>query len=220
MSQAGELKTKLGQMDSQLSESSRVRLHRSISWCRRAEDERSDHDAQFIFLWIAFNAAYAHEFGFEQAERDLLKTFLGKLLAVDHTRRLHQLVFEKFSGPVRLLIDNKFIFDGFWRALRDHDASDVWERRFDAERKSAFKAVMGQDTLTVLGVIFDRLYVLRNQLVHGGATWNSRVNRQQVSDGASLLRSLLPVILDLMLDHPELDSGGISYPVVQPGIMT
>lgn len=43
----------------------RIRIHRAISWLARAEREVDDHDARYIFLWIAFNAAYAHEFGFE-----------------------------------------------------------------------------------------------------------------------------------------------------------
>jgi len=47
----------------------RVRLHRSLSWLTRADAEADDLDARFIFLWIAFNAAYAHEFGEEQGER-------------------------------------------------------------------------------------------------------------------------------------------------------
>ncbi|WP_425067816.1 hypothetical protein [Reyranella sp.] len=38
--------------------------------------------------------------------------------------------------------------------------------------------------------ILDRLYVLRNQLLHGGATWNSSVNRSQVRDGAAVLSRL------------------------------
>lgn len=36
-----------------------LRVHRAISWVGRAEDCGDDHDARFIFLWIAFNAAYA-----------------------------------------------------------------------------------------------------------------------------------------------------------------
>ena len=36
------------------------------------------------------------------------------------------------------------------------------------------------------GFVFDRLYVLRNQLVHGGSTWNSGINRTQVRDGAAI----------------------------------
>jgi len=34
-----------------------LRVHRSISWVDRAEAELDDHDARFLFLWIAFNAA-------------------------------------------------------------------------------------------------------------------------------------------------------------------
>ena len=52
-------------------------------------------------------------------------------------------------------------------------------------------------------MVFDRLYVLRNQLVHGGATWNSSVNRAQVRDGAAILGFLLPVFVDLMMDNPR-----------------
>ena len=181
---------------------------------RRAEAEVEDLDARFIFLWIAFNAAYAQSFGFEQTERELLRQFLARLLSGDSERRLHRLIFEKFTGPVRVLIDNRFVFEPFWRALREHDSSDGWKQQFAASQKAALRSVMGQDTLVVLGIVFDRLYVLRNQLVHGGATWNSRVNRQQVGDGASLLGDLVPITLDLMLDHPEVDYGGISFPVV------
>lgn len=34
------------------------RVFRSLSWLKRASDERTDHE-KCIFLWIAFNAAYA-----------------------------------------------------------------------------------------------------------------------------------------------------------------
>ena len=46
-------------------------------------------------------------------------------------------------------------------------------------------------------MLFDRLYVLRNQLVHGGATWNSSVNRGQVKAGAEILAFLVPVFVDV-----------------------
>jgi hypothetical protein len=208
------LKARLKALGEKLPEPSRVRVHRSLSWLRRAEAETEDKDARFIFLWISFNAAYAHEFGYEQTERELLRGFLSKLLAVDAGRTLHQLVFKKFTGVVRVLIENKFVFEPFWRALREHDSSRRWEQRFEIEKKAAFRAVMGTATLSVLTVIFDRLYTLRNQLVHGGATWGGKVNRRQVSDGADLMNSLLPVILGLILSHPELDLGEIAYPVV------
>lgn len=212
--QANALKAKLKDREASYDQDTRIRIHRAISWLRRAEAEVEDLDARFIFLWIAFNAAYAQAFGFEQTERELLRQFLARLLSVDSEQRLHRLIFEKFTGPVRVLIDNRFVFEPFWRALREHDSSDAWKQQFIASQKAALRSVMGQDTLVVLGIVFDRLYVLRNQLVHGGATWNSRVNRQQVGDGASILGELVPSILDLMLDHPEIDHGGIAFPVV------
>ena len=64
---------------------------------------------------------------------------------------------------------------------------------------------MNGETATVLGIVFDRLYVLRNQLVHGGATWNSQINRAQIEDGVAILGTLVPLILAVMMERPEQD---------------
>lgn len=210
------LKTRFKRDLERYPESSRVRLHRAISWLLCAERESGDLDAQFVFLWIAFNAAYAKEFGQPEAEteRDRLSGFMAALLALDVQRRLHRLMFEQFTGPIRTLIENKFVFEPFWRALREHDASGHWEKSFAASKKVALACVMKGETATVLSIVFDRLYVLRNQLIHGGATWRSSVNRAQMRDGVHILRAVVPVIVELMLDHPELDLGDILYPVV------
>ena len=70
------------------------------------------------------------------------------------------------------------------------------------------------NTRMVLAVIFDRLYVLRNQLMHGSATWNSSVNRDQVRDSASILGQLVPAIISIMLDSSSEVWGDPRYPVV------
>ena len=72
-----------------------------------------------------------------------------------------------------------------------------------------------RNIVEVLSLVFDRLYVLRNQLAHGGATWNSRVNRDQVRDGAAILAFLMPVFVDVMMDNPGEDWGRPFYAVVQ-----
>ncbi len=56
--------------------------------------------------------------------------------------------------------------------------------------------------------------MLRNQLLHGGATWRSSVNRAQVGDGARIMYFLVPIFIDVMLDHPEEDWGAARFPVV------
>ena len=71
-----------------------------------------------------------------------------------------------------------------------------------------------RETAKILSTLFDRLYVLRNQLVHGGATWSSSVNRDQVRDGTKVLGWLVPVMIDVMMDNPDRDWGKPFYPVV------
>jgi len=111
-------------------------------------------------------------------------------------------------------VDNKFTFEPFWTAMRTHDSSGNWEARFAASKKAALASVMNGETATVLGIVFDRLYVLRNQLVHGGATWASRTNRAQVGDAAAILGTLVPLIVSIMMENPEQDYGDVLYPVV------
>ena len=178
-----------------------------IAWTQR--------HARFIFLWIALNAAYASEFGFERTERDQTRTFLAQVLAGDTQRQLHAVVFRQFSGPIRTLVENRFVFEPFWRAMRENDGSGRWEQSFAASRKLALQALMEQKTDVVLSIVLDRLYVLRNQLVHGGATWNSVANRQQVHDGAAILMALVPVVLGIMIEAEGAEYGAISFPYVQ-----
>ena len=192
----------------------RVRLHRALSWLGRAESEPGDPDARFLFLWIALNAAYAREVGQSERERELVREFLTRLVRLDTDGQLHAALFGQFSGPIRTLIENKHVYQPFWTAQQAWDASESWRDGFEAGKRAALQALMAKDTAKVLAIVFDRLYVLRNQLVHGGATWNSSVNRQQVRDGAAILGTLLPVLLELVISHPSLDHGEILYPVV------
>lgn len=211
---AGALKDQHRRVRESQPEPLRVRIHRAISWLTRAEQERDDPDARYIFLWIAFNAAYASEFGFEQAERARVKQFIEKLIGLDRENKLHHALFSQFSGPIRTLVENKHVFEPFWRALREHDGSGAWEASFVSSKKVAMKALMGKDTGTLLSIVLDRLYVLRNQFVHGGATWGGKTNRAQVKDGASILGTLVPIMLEVMMQAEGDEFEAIAYPVV------
>lgn len=59
------LKTKQRAIRAGFPETMGLRAHRAISWIGRAEACGDDDDARFIFLWIAFNAAYADEREFQ-----------------------------------------------------------------------------------------------------------------------------------------------------------
>lgn len=194
-----------------------LRAHRAISWIGRAETCGDDDDARFIFLWIAFNAAYADEREFQSVapgERAAFVDYFRRLVARDTDRRIYNALWRRISGPVRMLMENRYVFHPFWQHHNGIDGFEDWRGRFRDSSRGFAHAFQTGDSVRVLSFVFDRLYVLRNQLVHGGSTWNSGVNRAQVRDGAAILGFLMPVFVDLMMDNPHEDWGRPFYPVV------
>ena len=55
---------------------------------------------------------------------------------------------------------------------------------------------------------------LRNQLLHGGATWNSNINRSQISQGAEIMGQVVPIVIHLMMNDYQRVWGDACYPVV------
>jgi hypothetical protein len=197
-----------------------LRVHRAISWLGRAEKEvgTGDLDAAFIFYWVAFNAAYAGELGDSQSDfssaREDFRRYFGLLLKADSRQAIYDAVWTRFPGPIRVLLDNPYVFSPFWQAQRDGGDND-WRSAFDKSQTAVRSALARQDTQTILQIIFDRLYVLRNQIMHGGSTWNSAVNRDQLRDGVDILAWLIPIFISLKMDQPDLDWGQPFYPVVE-----
>ena len=217
MSKADTLKKKQREIRSTFPDGLGLRVHRAISWLTRAEKEAGDLDVCFILLWISFNSAYASDIETTDAsERASFKNFFSTLIKLDNKHRVYDAVWTRFSQEIRILLDNKFIFGPFWSYQNGVPGYDRWEERLEASKKSASQAMKSFDTPTLLSVVFDRLYVLRNQIIHGGATWNSSVNRRQVQDGVAVLSWLLPVFIDIMMDNPKQDWGKPFYPVVEP----
>ena len=192
-------------------------VHRALSWLHRAELAGDDYDAAFIFYWIAYNATYADDCAEAAAssERGIFDDYFAKLLALDTSEEIYHAIWHRFSGPIRQLLANRYVFQPFWNHQNQVAGCENWEERFEASKRRIAIALAGQDTRIILTTLFDRLYVLRNQLVHGGATWNSSVNRDQVHDGARILAFLVPLFIDLMMDNPEICWGAPYYPVVE-----
>ncbi len=194
-----------------------LRTHRALSWLQRAEKETDDNDARFLFLWISFNAAYANQILDRKylTERRLLLGFLNRLVESDKEGLIYEIVWEQFSSSIRVLIRNKYVYQPFWDYQNGQKSESEWMEAFERSKRSANRALGRTDTKKLLAVIFDRLYVLRNQIVHGGSTWNSRINRGQMQDGANILGHLVPTIIHLMMENHDQLWGDASYPVVE-----
>ena len=193
-----------------------LRVHRAISWLQRAEAAGDDVDLRFILLWIAFNAAYAREIGPDnENERDLFGAYCAQIVSFDAKHRIYNAIWERFPHEIRVFLNNRYVFAPFWNFQNGVAQASDWEARLTRSRQVIAGAMERRDTVTILSILFDRLYVLRNQLVHGGATWNSSVNRQQVHDGAAVLGSFLPMFIDIMMDQGDADWGAPYYPVIE-----
>ena len=190
-----------------------VRVHRALSWLERAE-RCEDDDGRFIFLWIAFNAAYANETGeYRIAESTRLQDFLARLVNLDDDSRLERVVWQQFPGPIRVLLGNKYVFQPYWDHRNHLPDSADWAERFERANRAVRHALAVRDTGKVLGIMFARLYTLRNQLIHGGATWNSRINRDQLRDARAIMDELVPFVIEIMMDNAREHWGEPCYPV-------
>lgn len=192
-----------------------LRVHRALSWLGRAEKEADDEDVRFILLWVGFNAAYADDVNAESnSERGAFKAYFDALVSLDHDARIYNAVWNRFPHELRLLLHNKYVFAPFWNHQNGLEGHEDWAERLALSQRSIAAAMAKSDTPRILAIVFDRLYVLRNQLIHGGSTWNSGVNRDQVRDGAAIMICLLPIFVDIMMDNPLHDWGRPFYPVV------
>ena len=143
-------------------------------------------------------------------ETDEFKTFADKAVEQDTENSLAILIFDDAREVVLRLTEDIYLYKGFWLARNGVYSGQGWRNRFEKERTSTRQYLMRRDyrlIREILPVIFDRLYVLRNQLIHGGATWKSSVNRSQVETGAKVMASLVPAIISIMLENSDEDWG-------------
>lgn len=190
-----------------------LRLHRALSWLEVAQNT-DDLDFKFISLWVGFNAVYAKDLRVQTGDRTSFREFLVMMSGLDKNKKLHHAVWERFSGAIRILLNNRYIFQPFWEYHNGDNTAKGWQSEFDELNKRAFASLINKDVDGVLFVVFDRLYTLRNQIVHGGATYNSSVNRAQLADGCAILGTILPIVIEIVMNNGGRDWGKPFYPLV------
>jgi hypothetical protein len=174
------------------------RVRRSLSWLRRAA-ELSDEDRppRFVDLWIALNALYGQpRYTTKPNEREDFAEYVQKLAELPSgTSRLSQVVSRKhFQVRTRDLIQNRYLWNEWWGKELDKYRERSGEGLVQFE-----KALRNGNTTTLLVCLFERLQILRNQIVHGGSSASTRKSRDAIYPAILLLEEILPEFIRLVI---------------------
>ncbi|TCB32396.1 hypothetical protein E0H82_15220 [Acinetobacter sp. ANC 4910] len=197
------------------SEAFNLRLHRGISWFKKSILLDEDLDLKFISLWISFNAIYAREGTVIQPQQGV-KQFLTALSQLDYEHKVEYVLEHKGKQSIHLILDNPYIYQGFWDYHNHKISQASWKTEFEAEQRVVHQALQSRKTADILTFLFARLNTLRNQILQGGVSYNSVVNRRYVADGCNILSMLIPIFMFILLENAErLDTEKPFYPVMQ-----
>lgn len=91
--------------------------------------------------------------GIATGERGAFEEFFAKLVALDVDQQIYNAIWQRFSGPIRNLMQNRYVFNPFWLFHNGVDGYDDWEERFNASARSFAQAVQSTDTTRVLSFV-------------------------------------------------------------------
>ena len=141
--------------------------------------------------------ADAHLEAGDKKARNEIRKYLKCLMPLNRDL-IHNLFWKGavFNAGISLMKD-KYLYKPFWKS------QDGWRADWDVERTEFIEAASPSEMQKtkipdiLAKTIFDRLYVLRNQVMHGSATHKSRHNRTALGHGVKVLERALPVSLSL-----------------------
>jgi hypothetical protein len=201
------------------SEDLRIRVHRACCALEQAEaceglgQEASNVDSALIFRWIALNSLYGHwdtERGMPVPDRRALDTFTSQVARVDEGGRMSAAL-NALRAEAAALLENPFLIERFW-------ASAEWETvRPQRGRMRKFEAELRENRPgAALHRLLMAVYFLRCQMVHGGATIGSSMNRVTVEPAAAVLRLMTGQVIALVMEQGDrMEWGELCYPPIR-----
>lgn len=148
------------------------RMRRAKSWHEQSKKAESDEE-KFIYLWIAFNAAYGGEPGSNPDENESKTTrkneatrinkFLEKIIDHDIDRDEEEHIddiINTYNEQIENFLHNRYAYKRFWEDVREKPESNNWEGEDDFEDKNheVWEALKEKKILYVFKEVFWRLY--------------------------------------------------------------
>ena len=189
-----------------------VRFHRACSWIQQSElvSPDSDLDLKLLGQWIAFNSLYGQWDDNQQepvGDTVCWRRFLDRMLTLDESQFLIDVLMDN-KRLVMKIFDDEFLSRFFWQEPTDKRAKQSKKTKFDARTWY----VQGDWTM-IMDRLIERIYLLRCQLVHGAATYNSSLNRTATKHCSMMMDHLLRAFLLVWINHgADEDWGSMCYP--------
>ena len=194
-----------------------IRFHRACTWLQRVEavSPDEDQDIALVCQWIAFNALYGQwdEQKLDpKSDRRSWRDFMDKVLALDSSRFLEGVLTEH-KRLVMSILDDSYLRDYFW-----NDPSVSKANQTTPEKRKAATWYIEKRWVLILEALFERVYFLRCQMVHGAATYGSNLNRKSLQRCITMMGHLMPAILNVWIETGvDEDWGPMCYPPIGQG---
>ncbi len=179
-----------------------------------------DLDLAILSQWTAFNSLYGQwdeEVRAPVADHVCWQRFIDRMLTLDQGNHVVDALIDN-KPLVMSIFDDEYLSRYFWQEPTDKRAGQARKTKYDARTWY----LDGNWTL-ILDRLIERIYLLRCQLVHGAATFNSRLNRTATRRCLQMLEHLLGAFLLVWIHYgADEDWGIMCYPpmtakVVQRG---
>ena len=198
--------------DYEIEENLRIRLHRCFSWASRISEhqENDSIDEAFLCAWVAFNSLFARIDGDSNEflpEKESMASFMDLLLSIDRQDKLKSFLDES-EWQMEEILQCKFLQQSFWKSLDGND--QVVLKNWN---KDSFKYFRKKGDTVLLQQVLRGIYVMRNQLIHGGSTHGSQMNRSTLMLCLYVLEPMLNCFIDILIhEGSDLDLGPLPYP--------
>lgn len=189
------------------------RLHRAESWIDRAKSlkEQEWDEGPFIFYWIAFNALYGQHNERRETDSKDIEKFLKRICKLDQEDGSLSLILGNIhiKRKTESLLNNQFLSEIYWK---EKGRSRNFKLNQDSNRKKAQNTYKRRE-LDELTILFERLRVLRNQIIHGCSTDKSHSNKGSLRPALIIMKELVPQFLKIFKDHGQREKWGkVPYP--------
>lgn len=196
-----------------------IRVHRSLSWSLKAAVlGESQPEAELLFHWIAFNSLYGRWNAAKNVpdiDHDSRRDFINHFARLDRPAVAACLLAAK--PTLRKLLGSPYLSNVFWKAPEAPKATQVATADL-FKLDGMLKGKVDGDHARLLDLAFERVSVLRGQLVHGASSGGSRLNRGVLSACLDWMRTSVPLMQHLSIEHGANDDWpDLCYPPINTG---